>query len=122
MSKLADTINTLVAGGIINTDENIEDFMREALGLPARQKDETMETEPGEEPNDDDVMTQLEELAGGVTQDDEEAFAELAGAVVEFSETALEFVAKGGHLSDETKKKISEALMGRGNGDLKDTA
>lgn len=122
MSKLADTINTLVAGGIINTDENIEDFMREALGLPARQKDEAMETEPGEEPNDDDVMTQLEELAGGVTQDDEEAFAELAGAVVEFSETALEFVAKGGHLSDETKKKISEALMGRGNGDLKDTA
>lgn len=45
MSKLADTINTLVAGGIINTDENIEDFMREALGLPARQKDEMMETE-----------------------------------------------------------------------------
>lgn len=69
--KLSNTIATLVGGGIINTDENIEDYMRELMGLPAREEMEDMEIEEDPEdgdesmPEDDgaDVVSELEALA-----------------------------------------------------------
>ena len=69
--KLSNTIATLVGGGIVNTDESIEDYMRDMLGLPARSEDEMMEEEDdgedGDEgmPEDDrmDVVSELETLA-----------------------------------------------------------
>ena len=123
--KLANTIATLVSGGIINTDEPIEDYMRELMGLPAREQGEAMEvdeeTEDGDEaiPEDDgaDVVTELETLANGDTPEDEEEFNDLMDTVLEFAESAI-FRAP---MTDETKKKISEALMKGKNSSLKKT-
>lgn len=121
--KLANTIATLVSGGIVNTDESIEDYMRELLGIPARSEDESIEDEMGGEdgdesmPEDDgaDVVSELETLANGDTPEDEEEFSDLMDTVLEFAESAI-FKAP---MSDETKKKISEALTKNRGGNLK---
>lgn len=118
VSKLAETIVSLTSGQIIAPDENIEDYMRDLMGLPPREKDDGME-EPedagieDEEPEspdgttpEDDMVKELEDLAN---QDGPEAYAEF----MENLNTILEF-AEGatfrGPLSEEHKKAISEAL------------
>ena len=123
--KLANTITTLVSGGIINTDEPIEDYMRELMGLPAREEGEVMEVDEECEDGDEavleddgaDVVTELETLANGDTPEDEEEFNDLMDTVLEFAESAI-FRAP---MTDETKKKISEALMKGKNSSLKKT-
>ncbi len=120
--KLANTIATLVSGGIVNTDEPIEDYMRELMGLPAREEDMddgTEETDEGEDdmPEDDgvDVVSELETLANGDTPEEEEEFHDTMETVLEFAESAI-FRAP---MTDETKKKISEALTKNKNKNLK---
>ena len=39
VAKLAETLTALSGGGIIKTDESIEDYMRDLMGLPARDID-----------------------------------------------------------------------------------
>lgn len=115
VAKLAETIVSLTSGQIIAPDENIEDYMRDLMGLPAREKDDGME-EPGdmgiddEEPEDptaeDDMVKELEDLAN---QDGPEAYAEFMenlNMILEFAEGAT----FRGPLSEEHKKAISEAL------------
>lgn len=115
ISKLADTITTLVGGGIIKTDESIEDYMREMLGLPARSTDEAIAEEEGMDPDEtdpenpegtqDDLVKELETMA----QDDTDGeFADTLETILDFSEVACEFAIR--HLSAEHKKAISEAL------------
>lgn len=48
-------------------------------------------------------------------------FSEVAEGLFDSMEDACEFAGRGSHLSDEHKKKISEALKGRGGKDLQDT-
>ena len=119
-AKLSETLATLVSGGIVNTDESIEDYIRDMLGLPARSEDEILEDEEGMDediPEDDgaDVVAELETLANGDTPEDEEEFSDLMDTVLEFAESAI-FKAP---MSDETKKKISEALTKNRGGNLK---
>jgi Protein of unknown function (DUF935) len=111
--KIADTISTLVGGGIITTDGNIEDYMRDLMGLPAREEDAEMEDaeqEPMDEMDDQDqadMESELEDLANSDSPDAETEFNEMMEVILDFSEGAT-FRAP---MSDETKKKISEALM-----------
>ena len=119
-AKLSETLATLVSGGIVNTDESIEDYIRDMLGLPARSEDEILEDEEGMDediPEDDgaDVVAELETLANGDTPEDEEEFSDLMDTVLEFAESAI-FRAP---MDEETKKKISEALTKNRGGNLK---
>lgn len=45
--KIANTLSTLTSGGIIKADGDLEDYMRDLLGLPAKSEEE----EPIEDPN-----------------------------------------------------------------------
>lgn len=75
--------------------------------------------EDGDEgmPEDDgaDVVTELETLANSDSPDAEEEFSDLMETVLEFAESAI-FRAP---MTDETKKKISEALTKNRGGNLK---
>lgn len=118
LSKLSETIATLVSGGVIKTDESIEDYMREMLGLPARSTDEALAAEDGMDDETDmeedptaDLEKQIETLAAS-EDDDGEEFADSIETLLEFSEATMEFAR--GPLTEEHKKAISEALKGRG--------
>jgi hypothetical protein len=98
--------------------------MRELMGLPAREKDmeeDTDEMDDGEDdmPEDDgaDVVSELETLANGDSPEEEEEFHDTMTTVLEFAESAI-FRAP---MTDETKKKISEALTKNKNKNLKKT-
>lgn len=67
-----------------------------------------MDTE--EDMPEDEVITELEDIANSDMPEDEEEFADIMETILEFAESAI-FRAP---MSDETKKKISEALMKNG--------
>lgn len=73
---------------------------------------------PDEEDDGEDVLADLQTLADSEDPADQEEFQEIMESILEFSEG----VTFRGPLSEETKKKISEALMKNKGGDLKTRA
>lgn len=135
--KFANTLATLMGAGVLKTDDGIEDQVREIMGLPPR--DESALEEPLDEngePIEDELidpnappeggdnpettpapsLDDLEsELADFSTLDDEGDFQalsycldDLESAAFAECETSEAFARV---VTDETKKKISEALI-----------
>ena len=114
--QFATMINTLVGANIIKTDDDLDRYIRKELDLPEEQ----------EKDSDDEKTEQLEselellsiEIAGEGGQSDNEiqqaAMTENKEdelqMIEEFNDFRLIFVAKGQHLDETTKKKISDAL------------
>jgi len=114
--QFATMINTLVGASIIKTDDDLDRYIRKELDLPEEQ----------EKDSDDEKTEQLEselellsiEIAGEGGQSDNEiqqaAMTENKEdelqMIEEFNDFRLIFVAKGQHLDETTKKKISDAL------------
>jgi len=137
ITDFATAAASLAGAGLLTTDPNTEAAVRERINLPPKQAG--MEEDDEEEPIDpNDPMAGLEDPAdddGGDDEgdfddveeepaDDEEVdlselfFSDIRG-IVELGEDAVCEViqlAKGKPLTEEHKKAISEALLGRGKG------
>lgn len=136
--KFANILSSLTSAELLTKDEDLEDYLRTALNLPARKKDEGTDAEDPEggvavdNANPDapdasgDAMDPTAELdslqedldalqASEEPDEDSLEFTtdDLLDSMV-FSlddiEESMSFVAKGDNMSEETKKKISEAL------------
>jgi SPP1 gp7 family putative phage head morphogenesis protein len=133
-AKLSTALSTLAGGGLLTPDEDLEAYIRTTMNLPAKMAVEETAVDPAIEgdpeetsPEDeaaqgeelDSLTSELEDLAG---DDEEGSFSELAEITFNefdlYLDNAAEFVAKGGHLDEETKKKISEALKKKGGSEL----
>lgn len=133
LEKLANIISTLIGSGSITPDEDLEDFLREKYELPARMKEEDNPDAPDEDPEDpaddgegpdggdtpeddtpdntDELDTLDEELAQ-MSEDEDHIFdASLALYFSELEEMCDQAEVFATSVSEETKKKISEALI-----------
>lgn len=134
--KIANILSSLASGELITKDEDLEDYLRTKMNLPARKKDEENpeDAEGGvavdpEDPEDtpdawasneaelDSLQEELDWMQASETLDEEnlefttDSILEWMEFAVDYLEDhSLEFVAKGDQLSDEHKKAISEAL------------
>lgn len=134
--KIANILSSLASGELITKDEDLEDYLRTKMNLPARKKDEENpeDDETGgvvdpEDPEDtpdawasneaelDSLQEELDWMQASETPDEDDfefttdnILEWMEFAVDYLEENALEFVAKGDQLSDEHKKAISEAL------------
>lgn len=134
--KFANVLSSLTSAELLTKDEDLEDYLRTTLNLPARKKDEENpeDTEGGvavdpEDPEDtpdawasneaelDSLQEELDWMQASETLDEEnlefttDSILEWMEFAVDYLEDhSLEFVAKGDHLSDEHKKAIAEAL------------
>lgn len=145
--KLATILSTLSTATILKPDEDLEDYVREMLDLPARMQTEddpedVISDQEGEEPPEeedpaaavmdpaqteaanqaelDSLQKELDSLQASEVVDemDLEIFTDLLLVEMEFAfdeyeEQASAFIAQGGSMDEETKKKISEALKKR---------
>jgi hypothetical protein len=149
VTALVSNLVQLSGAGMVKADDNLEKFIRQKMDLPAPIEEEVdnqeediqegeqtdegdmgmqdMPTEQVDQIDQEQTVTDLEnELASLEGDGSEEEYAEVSMdycTAVECYIEHQEFVAKGGHLDEETKKKISEALKKGGSApeDLKKT-
>lgn len=131
--EMATTLSALAGSGIINPDDDLEDWMRKIIDAPPRMPDDEMEEDDEIDPEtglpidplDDVEDMEPEELTPEEEQEQldmeeiiedpettEEEFTEAVGRFMELEGKACGFRI----VSEATKKKISEALKGRKRG------
>lgn len=127
-SKVVDMISTLVGGGILQPDETIQEYVRDLLDLPAQEIDAEADTiseddmadgidempSDTEDAMDDNELSQLEWELDNMPVEDwtEQEYAEIIGHISDiYSEMVDAYsCAFRAPMSEETKRKISEAL------------
>ena len=113
--QFATMINTLVGANIIKTDDDLDRYIRKELDMPESQEGDEDDSKTDELENQLDLLS-IEvagegepnpELKQAAMAEDQEDALQMNEEIQDYK---LMFVAKGGHLDDATKKKISEAL------------
>lgn len=104
-TALVGNIVSLTSGGLLETDEELEDYIRESLGLPAKAIDETLEEDEAEL---DSLESETMEMEKDMAVEDEEE-EEIPEEEDEFSEAILED-SEIFAMDQAAKDKISAAL------------
>ena len=77
LSKLGDFVSKMVSIGAITPDESMEDYLRMSADLPERD----LETTYGQQSGEQDRMSELRSVLGGMTMDQVKEFMEVSGII-----------------------------------------